>query len=317
MTPEVVALFFLNTLFLLFGTIALYLSLQIALYYNRNSTSQTQYSLEKKSYLGATIIKYIFAIKIPLFLFFIFILEDISIILPGAMCGAGVVNATEYGVPLFILKVINLYAFAYWIVLDREDMKRESQPYIKEKFWLFVGLYFLLISEIALEGLMFFSIDIQSVVDCCGVIFSNSDGSYMATFMSSDRWVHLSLFYSAYLLLALGFVLKSKGLMSVMSVIFIFVALFTLISFFGLYIYEQPTHHCPFCFLSHDYNYVGYILYILLFLGTFWGALLGVIGLSARDERRYFNLSFISITLYSLIVSGYLLLYFARNSVLL
>lgn len=317
MTPEIVTLLFLNSLFAIFATLALFLSIQIVLSYRASATTQTQYRLEKKSYLGATIIKYIFAIKIPLFLFFIFTLEDISLILPGAMCSAGVVNATDYGAPLFILKIINLYAFAYWIVLDREDMKKETQPYIKEKFWLFIGLYFLLVLEIVLEGLMFFSLDIRSVVDCCGVIFSSSDGSYLAKLMSSDSTLHISLFYGVYLLFALGYFLKSKRVLSLMSAIFIFVALFTLISFFGLYIYEQPTHHCPFCFLSHDYNYVGYLLYILLFLGTFWGAILGVLTFDTESERKYMNFSFFSITLYTLIVSSYVLLYYIRNSVLL
>ena len=317
MTPEVVTLLFLDLLFFIFGSIAFFLSLEIALYYRHDASTQRQYRLEKKSYLGATIIKYIFAIKIPLFLFFIFTLEDISVILPGAMCAAGVVNATDYGVALFIVKILNLYSFAYWIVLDREDMKRESQPYIQKKFWLFIVLYLFLIVEILLESMMFFSLDIKSVVDCCGVIFSRSDGSYLALLISAPKILQLSFFYSVYLLFVLGYFTRSKWLVSLMSALFIPVALLTLISFFGLYIYEQPTHHCPFCFLSHDYNYIGYFLYIVLFLGTFWGLILGLLAFSKVDESRYFHLAFAFVTLYVLLVSSYVLLYFFENSVLL
>jgi hypothetical protein len=47
-----------------------------------------------------------------------------------------------------------------------------------------------------------------------------------------------------------------------------------MISFICLYIYELPTHHCPFCILQKEYGYVGYVLYIALFGG-------GVAGMGA------------------------------------
>ena len=125
LTPEVLTIFILNAIFAIFATIAFVLSVKIVLKWDINATTQTQYTLEKYSYLSATIIKYISAIKVPLFLFFIFTLDKISAVLTGAMCGAGVVDATEYGNYLFILKVINLYLFAYWIVLHNEDIKDE------------------------------------------------------------------------------------------------------------------------------------------------------------------------------------------------
>ena len=138
LTPEVLAIFILNALFAFFGIIAFILSVKIYLGWDLNSVSKEQYALEKQSYLSATIIKYIFVIKVPLFLFFIFTLDKISNVLTGAMCGAGVVDATAYGIPLFILKIINLYIFAYWIVLHNEDMKHENQPFTKQKFGFFI-----------------------------------------------------------------------------------------------------------------------------------------------------------------------------------
>jgi len=131
LTPEVLTIFILNAIFAIFATIAFVLSVKIVLKWDINATTQTQYTLEKYSYLSATIIKYIYAIKVPLFLFFIFTLDKISAVLTGAMCGAGVVDATDYGNYLFILKVINLYLFAYWIVLHNEDIKDEKLAFTK------------------------------------------------------------------------------------------------------------------------------------------------------------------------------------------
>jgi len=316
LAPEILTLFLLNALFLLFGTLAFVVSIKIALKYDANATTQRQYRLEKQSYLAATIIKYIFIIKIPLFLLFVFALENLSLILPGAMCSAGVINATEYGTYLLVLKLINLYLFAYWILLDTEDFKREEAPYAKLKFELFIPLYIFFVVEILLESLMFFSIDIKDVVDCCGVIFSTSDGSYMASLIGAPKELHILLFYTLYSIMFVAYLTRLRGLFSIANILFIFVALISLIGFFGLYIYEMPTHHCPFCILSYDYNYIGYLLYALLFVGTFCGTVLGLIRLSQRDESYYFNLSFVSNTLYALLVSMYVLIYYIQNSVL-
>ena len=70
LTPEVLAILILNSIFLIFALVAFVLSLKIFFRWDMEATTQEQYGLEKQSYLGATIIKYIFAIKLPLFLFF-------------------------------------------------------------------------------------------------------------------------------------------------------------------------------------------------------------------------------------------------------
>jgi len=315
LTPEVITLFIFDILFFIFGTIAFIIALRVHFLYDKNSTTTQQYVLEKQSYLGATIIKYLFSIKIPLFIFFIFSLEKISIILPGAMCATGVVNATEYGLYLLPLKVLNLYLFAIWIVLHSQDMKLERQVYVKIKFQFYIVLYILVSVEAVLQALLFLSIDIKDVVDCCGVVFSSSDNSYMATIIGSPPLLQAIVFYSLFLLLVLAYLKKYRRLFSVLNLLYAVVSLVTLIGFFGTYIYEMPTHHCPFCFLQYEYHYIGYVLYSFLFLGTFYGLVLGVITFTKKEQQFYYRLSLLFNSLYLVIVSLYVLLYYIKNSV--
>ena len=70
LSPEVLTIIIINIIFLVFGTIAFILSLKIFFNWNINATSKKQYTLEKQSFLTATIIKYILFIKILLFVFF-------------------------------------------------------------------------------------------------------------------------------------------------------------------------------------------------------------------------------------------------------
>ena len=55
----------------------------------------------------------------------------------------------------------------------------------------------------------------------------------------------------------------------------------SLVSFIGVYIYELPTHRCPFCVLQRDYGYVGYALYLALLGGSVLGLGAGAIAPAA------------------------------------
>ena len=54
------------------------------------------------------------------------------------------------------------------------------------------------------------------------------------------------------------------------------VALASVISFISLYIYEMPTHHCPFDILQGQFHFIGYPLFVSLFAGTLFSALPGL-----------------------------------------
>jgi hypothetical protein len=315
LAPEVLTLLLLNVLFTFFSVIAFGLSIKIFFNWNIESVSQTQYKLEKQSFLTATIIKYIFLIKVPLFLFFIFTLDKISNLLTGAMCAAGVVDATPYGTYLFILKIINLYLFAYWLVLHHQDMKYENQPYTKLKFGIFIVAFFLFIAEIVIETLMFTSIEVDKMVSCCGTLYSSSANSALSTLFSIDTTTLLSLFYGNFFLIALFYFLKKKYLFSIANLLFVIISLVSIIVFFGTYIYQLPTHHCPFCFLQSDYYYVGYLIYTLLFLGTFYGIVTGFIKESPRDTNKNFKISIIFNSFYVILLSLYPIIFYIKNGV--
>ncbi len=316
-TPEILTILILNTIFLIFASIAFFLSIKIFLKWDIKAVSQEQYKLEKQSYLSATIIKYIFYIKVPLFLFFIFTLDKISHIINGAMCGAGVVDATDYGIYLIFLKLLNLYLFAYWLVLNKEDIKYETQPYTRLKFAVFLFAYILLVIEIFLEYLMFYSIEPQELVDCCGVIFSSSSGSYLSYLLGLDFKIMLSVYYLLFIALVVSFYTKSRYIYSILNIFFIFTSLVTLIAFFGTYIYELPTHKCPFCFLQKDYSYIGYLIYLSLFIGTFNGIVISLVEVQEKELRSHFRVSLLFNTIYILIVTAYPILFYIKNGVLL
>ena len=316
LSPEVIALLLLDVLFLLFGSIAFVLSWNIARGWDRDATTPKQYQLEKNAYLVGIVVKYIFSLKVPLFLFFIYTCDLLSGIITGAMCAAGVVNSVDYGLFLLLFKLLNLYLFGFWLLMHSKDTALPTQPYVRLKSFLFCGAFFVLVAEIALEIAFFTSLNISKIVSCCGTLFSASSDSSLAFLFLLDEHVILSLFYASFVLMGVAFFLKNGAVYLFSNLLFLLFGIVSLILFFSTYVYELPTHHCPFCLLQGEYYGVGYGMYVSLFLGTFYGTggiVMAVVG--AEPYAKPMRISLFFNTLYLLLTGAYPLVYFLKNGV--
>jgi len=315
LTPEIIALLTLDAVFCFLGLIAWIVAFRIALKWNNKATTPLQYTLSKQSYLGAIIIKYIFMLKLPLFLFFIYTCDKLSSIIAGAMCAAGVVNSVDFGLYLTVFKLLNLYLFGFWLLLHNADIQDEKLPFTRLKFALFLLFSLPLFAEIALEVSFFSSLNISKIVSCCGTLFSAASTSYISLLFSVDERLWVGLFYGCFGITLLAYGLKNRALWIASNFFFLLFAIISLIIFFSTYVYELPTHRCPFCLLQKDYSYVGYVLYTLLFSGTFLGMGGGVLALLQRGSARFMKASLVFNTFYVLLISAYPLIYFIRNGV--
>jgi len=316
LTPEIIALLTLDGIFLFFGLIALIVGGRIALLWDNHASTPLQYTLSKQSYLVSTIIKYIFMLKLPLFLFFIYTCDKLSSIIAGAMCASGVVNSVDFGLYLTLFKLLNLYLFGFWLLLHYVDIHDEKLPYTRLKFALFVLFSLPLFTEISLEIAFFAGLNISKIVSCCGTLFSAASGSYISLLFAVDELVWVGLFYGSFVMVALAFWFKNRPMIIFANALFLGTAIISLIIFFSPYIYELPTHHCPFCLLQKDYNYIGYLLYALLFAGTFYGiggAILEL--LTQKRQTRFLKASLCFNALYLLMISCYPVVYYVKNGV--
>ena len=317
LSPSVIALLSLDALFLLFGLFAFILSLGIARHWNIALSSERQYALEKKAVLVATIIQYIFYLKLPLFLFFIFTADTISSLITGAMCATGVVNSVDFGLKMFGFKIINLYLFGFWLLLHAVDIKEESLRYTRAKFIFYLIIFIFLCCEIFYDFTFFNALNIDKIVSCCGTLFSAASTASFAFLFTVEPHIILIAFYGLFSLHVLFFSLKNPQGFFITNLLFIPVAILAVILFFGTYIYELPTHHCPFCFLQKEYYYVGYFLYTTLFFGTFFGISAGIMSIleTVIKYSWLYRYSFIFTLAFVLSISAYPLVYFYRNGV--
>ena len=70
---------------------------------------------------------------------------------------------------------------------------------------------------------------------------------------------------------------RGAFLFSVFSLFTFMASAWFLVHVIVLYIYELPTHHCPFCIFKKEYAYVGYLFYLTLFGGVISGLAVGLL----------------------------------------
>jgi hypothetical protein len=297
--------------------IAFVVSLKVLVKWDFESFTPFQFALERQSYLVSTIILFVFLLKFILVAYFIFSIDALSLLLPGAMCGAGVIKANEYGSYLLILKFFILFLLTLWLFIHYYDMRTKNHQWFKHKSWLFSLIFVFIVLELVLDFGYFSNIDTHMPVSCCAALFGQLEGANPLPFGLNIPLL-LVLFYLLYLLLILTIKSGYTVLYIITNILFVFIAYYAVVYFFGTYIYQLPTHKCPFCMLQPEYYYVGYLLWGTLFMGSYIGLSDAVtrLWLKKTDIRlQKFVVGLLSI--FVLLCTAYVTVYYLRNGVLL
>lgn len=297
--------------------VAFVVSLKVLVKWDFESFTPFQFALERQSYLISTIIQFVFLLKFILVAYFIFSIDALAPLLPGAMCGAGVIKANEYGSYLLILKFFILFLLTLWLYVHFYDMRTKNHQWFKHKSWLFSFIFFFIVLELALDFGYFSNIDTHMPVSCCAALFGQLEGANPLPFGLSVPLL-LVLFYLLYILIILTLKNGYTMLYIIANILFIFIAYYSVVYFFGTYIYQLPTHKCPFCMLQPEYYYVGYLVWASLFMGTY-------IGLSdavsmfwlKKTKMRSQDLVVGLLSIFVLLCTAYVAVYYLRNGVLL
>ena len=285
--------------------------------WNFDAFTSEQFTLENRSYLVMTIIFFVMMLKMLLLPYFIYTIDTLSDLIPGAMCGAGVIKANRYGNPLLTLKIVVLFLSGLWLSLNTIDLKAKNYPYIRVKSWLFMVIFLLLSAEYLLDLLYFTHIETTNPVSCCSVIFGQSGGANGLP-LGLDIPKLLILFYLLFALTVLTIMTDFTVVSMFASLLFLIVSYYAVVDFFGTYIYELPTHKCPFCMLQDHYYYVGYLLWGFLLLGTFYALDSAVMQLFFnRSSKKLKRISLLFLSLFVLLCSTYVAVYYMKNGVLL
>ena len=310
LTPSVFISLFLEVAIFILLSYAFYFSIFLLKNYKQDA-STTHYVLEKKSYLLVTIISVSMLIKLLLLPIFFSTLDGVSNLIPGAMCSAGVVSANSFGNYVVAIKIFIILASLLWLRLNAQDEVTHRQPYFKLKLYLYLGLYLFISLELLLEINFFTHLPTDSPVLCCSSIYTAKESGF---FLST---ISVTYLFIPYLLVYLSLIVsnqKRKKYFSIfLSLIFTYLSYYLLVYFLGTYIYELPTHKCPYCMLQKDYYFIGYLIYFSLFMGVYYSLSAFLFDFSQNDYKK----SSLFFSLYFLLSLSNFILYLLKNHTLL
>jgi hypothetical protein len=255
---------------------------QILRKWDIESGSELQLNLERKTYLISTLLAYAFGFELLSFFLFVFTADQVHTFFVGAMCAAGSLYANGYGYPTLIVKLVNFLLAGVWLVLNYVDNRGYDYPLIRAKSLFLLLLVPLILLEAFLQANYFLRLRPNIITSCCGTLFSTETLALPSELGFLSGIGTNAVFYLA-ILLTVGtgafFFLKGKGayLFSGASAVAFVVSVVAIFSFVSCYIYELPTHHCPFCILQKEYGYIGYLIYVTLLGGAIAGISVGVL----------------------------------------
>ena len=126
------------------------------------------------------------------------------------------------------------------------------------------------------------------------------------------------LFYISFVAVLISNYLKKIVISFLLNISFLFISYYAITYFFGIYVYVLPNHQCPFCLLQKEYYFIGYFIWISLFLGVFFGICGYVVeSIIKIKDVSYYKYSSIFNSIFVLICSYYVISYYLKHGVFL
>ncbi len=281
--PGILALIVGSSIVLLMMMYGSFVGMRVWLRWDFSSSSEEQLVLERKTFLVSSIVRYALAFEVFSVLLFIYTIDDIHQLFMGAMCATGSLNANPIGwVALFVKMGILLLA-PVWVVLDIFDQKAGDYPLIRAKYVLLQLLTLVVALDLTLVIRYFAGLRPEIITSCCGALFSESGpgvaGEMAALPAAGMMWlfyVTVVFFLATLIFCLLHRAAASRYALALLAVMLFFVSIASVISTFSMYIYQLPTHHCPFDMFQGNYSYVAYPIFLGLFSAVFFGFLPGI-----------------------------------------
>jgi hypothetical protein len=280
--PAIIALVSASMLTTAFAFYALATALRILRHWDIRSGSEDQLALERKTYLISTIFSYLLGFELFSLFFFVYTAEHLHGLFVGAMCAAGSLNVYDYGYFTLVLKIVIFMFCGVWMIINHADNQAHDYPLIRPKYKLLILLTVMIGLETFFQTSYFMGLRADVITSCCGTLFSDETKSIAGEMAGLPVYGTRIVFYLAVILtlrvgievLVTGRGAAAFGLLAGVTTV---VSVAAVVSFISLYYYELPTHHCPFCLLQKDYYYIGYPLYLSIFLAGIAGMGTGVI----------------------------------------
>jgi hypothetical protein len=197
-------------------------------------------------------------------------------VIPGAMCGTGVLQATHgLGGSALFCRFLTLGIVYLWLVLEKLNSLQPDRPLVvgSARVLLLAVPFHVLAVSTTLQAV--WQMDAHQSVNCCAVVYDQFQSLAMAR---QTAGIPNSLWLSAFWMLSILMLLsglcalragasgrvKISGWLALFALLWVPTAAVVLVKVFAAYYYQVLHHHCPWCLFLPDHKFVGIPLFFSL-----------------------------------------------------
>ncbi|MCS7019024.1 MAG: hypothetical protein RMJ87_00605 [Cytophagales bacterium] len=240
-------------------------------YWSDSSFTSLQLTLEREHYLLGAIVQTAMVAQLAGLGLFVWLINNyLPHLVRGAMCGAGVLSANQYGYLLLYVKMATPPLYVLYLLLQYLDNQAPDYPLTPFKYYLLLPTAAAVAVETWLMWMYSYRLEPDVIVTCCSANFLVSQPSY-ANFLSVGKLLQPALWtwgLIGALLIAADWQkpFLPTWVHSLLILVFVGLSIYTLKYFFVKYIYGVPSHLCLFdLFLAH-HHYIGYLIFALYYI---------------------------------------------------
>ncbi len=257
---------------------------QIVIKWVSQSAKREQIQLERRAETARLAAKFSLAVFfLSTALLIIGITNVLPAIVPGAMCGTGVLQATDGLLSRALtVRFLVFFIMMLWLTYEKLNLSRPDAPLTtyNSRVLLLALPFFLLAVITTFRGIL--RIDAHQPVDCCAMVydqFGNLATARQIAGISDTFWVWTFWMLTALMLSCAIWSLRTKrtngekatGSLAVITVIWVPIAVITLVRVYAAYFYQVLHHHCPWCLFLPEHKFVGVPLFGALIIITLEG----------------------------------------------
>jgi hypothetical protein len=268
--PLLIAVVVGDLLSLLLWLVAAATAFRIVIKWVPQSAGREQIQLERRAETARLSAKFSLAVFfLSTVLLIIGLTNVLPEMVPGAMCGTGVLQATDgFGNRALIYRFLVFFIITLWLTYEKLNLSRPDAPLTtyNSRILLLALPFFFLAVITTFKGIL--RIDSHKPVNCCALVYNQFDNIAAArqiaglpnTFWTWAFWILTALI----LLCALWSQKtnrrngeKTTGALAVIALIWVPVAGITLVRVYAAYFYQVLHHHCPWCLFLPEHKFVG------------------------------------------------------------
>jgi hypothetical protein len=199
-------------------------------------------------------------------------------IVPGAMCGTGVLQATQGAAGRALaLRGLALALLAAWHLLDRlnRSTSDSARVAVAARSLLLASPVAVLAVYDTLQAIL--RLDVNRPVDCCSMVYGKIRSADQAGGLSAvpDAYWVWGLVLGAMAIILLGVNMwrsrrplgaRTTGPGALLAALWVSVAATGLVRSLAPYLHGVPQHRCPWCLFLPQHKMVGYLLFGCLIL---------------------------------------------------